>query len=703
MCTPAQRTLAEALLQPQSVALIGASGDPGKHTSLPQRYLRKHGYRGRIHPINPSRSEIFGERAYPDVASVPGGVEHAYIMLPARLVPEAVRQCAAAGVRCATILSGGFAETGADGRVLQEEVAAAAAAGGLRVLGPNSLGIINTHAPLALSANEVLELPELAKGRIGLLSQSGSLLGALLSRGQARGIAFSTILSVGNEVDLGVADLAEMLIEDAQTDVITLFLETIRDPEALAAVARRAFAAGKPMVAFTLGRSALGQQLAASHTGAIAGTSAAVATFLRENAIVHVQMLETLLEMPALLRGRRPLSARRACVMSTTGGGGALLVDALGLRGIEAVPPGAATVARLAERGIAIANAPLIDLTLSGTNALTYGAVLEELIGSAACDAVVAVVGSSAQFRPDRAIEPIASLAEAMTKPVAVFMTPQADRSAVRLQEAGVAAFRTPEACADAIAALFAWRAPKAPCAALSPAAELARAVQAPSAQRPGAVLHALRIAQARTFVLAPEAGAGGEVALPDAIAYPVVLKVLSPDIAHKTEAGGVALGIGDAAALRAALVAMAGTLAARRPHARIDGYEVQAMERGLAEVLLGYRDDPQVGPTITLGVGGVLSEVYRDAATRLAPIQPHDAREMIEEVRGLAPLRGFRALPRGDLAAVAEAASALSSLAVLDGRPVAEAEINPLLVRGEGDGAVALDMLILMKEEVRR
>lgn len=681
---------AQALFAPSSIALVGASADEAKHTSLPQRYLRRHGFEGAIYPVNPRRAEIFGERAYASVAGIGKPVDHAFIMVPTPAVLPAVQDCASAGVRCATILTNGFAEAGEAGRALQQRVIGAARESGLRILGPNSLGVVSLVDRMALSANEVLSLPELKTGRYGLISQSGSLMGALLSRGQARGFGFSRIVSVGNEADLGVGEIGQFLIDDPHTDAILLFLETLRDAPSVAAMARRAFDAGKPVVAFRLGRSALGATLAASHTGALIGDGRAIDAFLDANGIVRVALLETLLDLPTLLIGRRPTAGRRVAALTTTGGGGGLVVDALGERDLDIVKPDDAVVAALQAKGISIGDSPLIDLTLAGTNPGTYGAVLQELLASPSCDMVLSVVGSSSQFRPDRAVEPIiAALGRDPRKPVAVFLTPQADEAFSLLHRSGVAAFLTPESCADAIRAYLDWRAPRR---MEDARAELGPAASALASAGARELFLALGIPHPREVRLEPDAQRFDEAQVKD-LRFPVVAKIVSPDIPHKTEAGGVVLGIRSAAELREALRLMLETVRSRRPEARIQAIAVQSMERGLAEVLIGYRRDPHVGPTITVGAGGVLTEIYRDFSLRLAPVSLATAREMIAEVRGLAPLRGYRSLPRGDLEALAQAIRALSRLAALES--VVEAEINPLLVKPAGHGIVALDGLV--------
>jgi acetate---CoA ligase (ADP-forming) len=691
-------TLAKALFAPDSIALIGASGDVGKHTSLPQRYLRKHGFTGKIFPVNPTHQEIFGEKTYPSADLLPQQVDHAFIMLPARLVAEAVSQCAANGIRVATILSAGFAETGAAGQQLQQEVLERAQAKGMRILGPNCLGVINTNQGVAISANESLETPQLRKGHISLLSQSGSLLGSLLSRGQARGLGFSKMVSVGNEADLGVGELGDLLVDDPDTKAILLFLETIRDPKRFSAMARRAYHAGKPIIAFLLGRSPIGNQLAASHTGAIAGSTAATEAFLQENGVIRVDLLETLIEMAPLVIGRKPGGAGNVAVMGTTGGGGALMVDNLGMRGISVTGPSPQAIAQLATENIHLSDSPLIDLTLAGTNPRVFGAVMDAMMASPDNEAVITVVGSSSQFRPDRAVVPIIERAKNAQKPVAVFLTPDAPKSSRLLSDASIAVFRTPEACADAVRAYFGWQAPANQAMPAFPDSK-ALATLAQQAVKSGdatKLLAALEIQQARTLTVRIDANEADVEAAISGLAFPVAVKIASADIPHKTEAGGVLLNVADAAALHKTLIQIRATVRERRPDARLEGFVIQEMRTGLAEVLVGYRVDPRIGPTVVVGVGGVLAEIYRDAVVALAPVSLDRAHAMIAQLRGLAPLRGYRNLPEGDLPALAKAISAWSRLAQLADSGIAEAELNPLIVGKKGQGAVAVDALLV-------
>jgi acyl-CoA synthetase (NDP forming) len=641
--------LAQALFAPRAVALVGASGDAAKNTARPQRYLKKHGYAGRVVPVNPTRGEVLGERAYPSVAEAPEGIEQVFVMAGGEAVERALEDCGRRGVPVMSIYSDGFADAGPAGAARQVKLVARAKELGVRLLGPNSMGVVNLPGRMALTVNAVLEMDAPPAGSTSIVSQSGTMLGTVLSRGAARGLGFAKLVSLGNEADLGAGEIVQLLAADPDTKTILLFLETIRDAPRLAAAARAAHAAGKPVVAYKLGRSALGEALARSHTGALAGSDRAMDAFFRDCGIVRVDMLETLVEIAPLLAGRRPppraARAPRVAVVTTTGGGAASVVDRLGLSGIETVAPGS--------------DAPIIDLTMAATPQ-KYAATLDTLLASDECDAVLAVVGSSAQFHPQLAVEPILA-AKRSAKPLAAFFTPHAEGSLKLLAQAGIAAFRTPEACADAFAAYFSWRAPRV-------------APQGPSTSE---VRVDIPMAQSEV-ARAPDYSHG--------VPYPVAVKLHDPAVAHKTEAGGVILGMRDKDEFLRAAKSLPG-----------DAVLVQKMESGLAEAIVGYRDDPLVGPVVLVGAGGVLAEIYRDTVLRMAPVSVEEAEEMIGEVKGFAVLRGFRNLPRGDLRALAETVVAMSRLALVAGRPVAEAECNPVLVKAKG--VVAVDSLVVMKE----
>lgn len=653
-------SLARALFTPRRVALIGASTDAARLTARAQVYLRRHGFTGDLFPVNPRADTVLGEPAFKSLRDVPGPIDFAYVLVGTEHVEAAIQDCAARGVPVACVLADGFAETGPDGVALQQRVVDTARAGGVRLLGPNSMGIINIPAATACSVNAVLEAETIRPGRWSLVSHSGSMMGTIASRAAGRGLGFAKIIGTGNEADLTAGEIADLLVDDPDTDAILLFLETIRRPELFERAARRAHAANKPIIAYKLGRSDAAAQLATTHTGAIAGSDAAADAFFRAIGIVRVDQLETLLEIPPLLLGRAPVAEpkRAVRIVTTTGGGGALVVDRLGMAGI--------------------ATAHMLDTTLAGASRDFVANALNEARDAPDADVAIAVIGSSAQFRPQEGVAGV--IAAQGRNPICAFIVPQADQAMRLLGDAGVAAFRTPEACADAVRAYLDWRGPRP----VPPTGDITTAAGRVGDARnePGAraVFAALGVPDSARLV-DPEAP-------PPDLRYPVALKAVSEEIAHKTEAGAVALNIADAPALRAAAAAMKSRLGAR-----ITGFIAQPMAKGVGEAILGYRRDPLVGPVVALGAGGVLAEVYRDIVLRVAPVSVEDAREMIGLVKGLTPARGYRGLPKGDLEALAQAVAAFSRLAAIDA--VAEAEINPLIILPEGQGVVMADALL--------
>lgn len=691
--------LARALFTPDVVALVGASADERKNTARPLRFMRKHGFAGRILPVNAGRSEVMGLAAYPSVAALPESIDHAFVMVPGAQVIDALEQSAARGARVVTVFSDGFAELGEAGMAAQQALAARARALGVRLLGPNSIGVVDVHSGAILSVNAVLEMDALQAGSVSVISQSGSMLGALLSRGAARGMGFAKLVSVGNESDIGVGELVDMLVDDATTAAILLFLETIRDAAVLCPALRRARAAGKPVLVYKLGRSAQGEALAQSHTGALAGNDAAVDAFLRKHGAMRVEMLETLFEAaPLAIRHARTVPALtrspRVAVVTTTGGGAATVVDRLGLANVEAVPPPDAFVAHMAARGVKIRQTPIIDLTLAATSA-QYRDLVEQMVQSDWCDAVLCVVGSSAQFHPQLAVKPIVEASVTRGKPLLAFLAPDAAQSLQVLQAAGVPAFRTPESCADALACLF---------RAAAAEGEDAGSPSAPSTPWPPNLpirgnlteLEAAAVFQALGVPIAAAALVRGE-SLAHPVPYPVVAKICSRDILHKTEIGGVQVGVRDNAELATAAARLLANARQAAPDAQIDGILVQRMEDRLLELMLGYRNDPLVGPIVVLGAGGVTAELHRDVSVRPAPVSLSEARQMIDEVRSTRLVRGFRNLPRGDVDALADAIVRFSHLCAMQGVTVDEAEINPLFVRA--DGVVGVDCVLRLAE----
>lgn len=698
---PHSISLFDAIFSPRAVALVGVSGDASRNTARPLRFMRKHGYAGTIFPVNATRPEVQGEKAWPSItaikadASPDAPVDHVFVMIAASQVEAALEQSAALGARVVTVFSDGFGEAGEAGLQMQDRIVARARELGLRLIGPNSIGTVNVHNGALISVNAVFEMEHLVPGPISMVSQSGSMLGSLLSRGAARGFGFAKLLSVGNESDVSVGEVVDGLVDDPQTEVITLFLETLRDADVLGAALDRARLAGKPVIAYKLGRSEMGSALAQSHTGALAGNDAAVDAFFRAYGVLRVEMLETLFEIAPLvtryarvpcITGRKP----RLAVITTTGGGAASVVDRLGLRDIEAVAPPDEFIAHMLARGLKIRQQPVIDLTLAATSA-QYRDLVEQMLHSDWCDGVLSVVGSSAQFHPGLAVKPLLESDKPPGKPLAVFLAPDAPQSLRLLQEAGIAAFRTPEGCADALSTFFSRRPPQLG----APLAAPAWPQQVPSRgamneMEASKLFASLGIRMADTRLLNVNR-------LEHGLPYPLVLKVCSRDIAHKTEVGGVSVGIRDESALRARAQEMRERIALNAPDADVQGYLVQRMEKGLLELMIGFRHDPLVGPIVVLGAGGITAEITPDVSVSMAPVCRERAVEMIDEVRATRLVRGFRGLPLGDCEALADAIVAFSMLALHRSPAVAEAEINPLFVKAAGEGVVGVDGLAVL------
>jgi acetate---CoA ligase (ADP-forming) len=678
--------LRRALLSPRSVAIVGQSDDPSKTTGRPLKFLRQMGYGGTIYPVNARRDTVMGERAYRSVSALPEAPDHAYLVVPTEAVVDTVAECGKAGVKVASILAAGFSETGADGVAREQRLREVAAETGIRIVGPSCLGVINLREGVMLTANAAFSEPDIPVGRTFVASHSGTMIGALMSRGKARGVGFAGLVSVGNEIDVSVGEICLSTLDDPDIDSYLLFLETIRNAAALREFALGAARLGKPVVCYKLGRSSAARELAVTHTGALAGEDDVASAFLADCGIARVESLEGLLEALPLVRRTpiRPVGVRppRVAVLTTTAGGAIMVVDPLAMRGVEIAQPSDETFARFAAQGIEATPARIVDLTIAGAKYEVYKGAMDILTTAPEFDMVLAVVGSSARFHPEQAVKPIVDSANA-PKPIAAFLVPEAPQALAMLAAAGVPAFRTPEACADAIAGALARREPKAAPPVIT--GEGGRVLDELEAY---ALLD--RIGVPRSEAVALDTMITTAPTLP--FAYPVAVKVLSADIPHKTEAGGVALNIRDGDALLVAIRTIRETVK-QRTGITPDRVLVSPMTAGIGEALIGYRVDREAGPLIMVAAGGVTTEIYRDRSLRLAPVDLPAAHAMIAEVKAFAMLKGFRGKPAGDLDALARAIVSLSRLALQSNPAIAEAEVNPLIVKA--DDVVAVDALI--------
>lgn len=682
--------LYNALFHPKSIAIVGASDNPTKTTARPMAFLRESGWAGAVYPVNPMRDTVRGEKAYPNVSALPEVPDHVYVLAASDAVSGIVEECSAIGVPVVTIMADGFVETEPRGGERINALRAAIAGTSTRVLGPSSLGVAEVRSGLALTANAAFAERELPVGGVFVASQSGSVIGALLSRSREMGIGLAGLVSTGGELDLSLGEICEAALDDPNVTSYALFLENLNAADDLRRFAVAAAERGKPIVAYKLGRTEAGAELSVSHTGALAGDDAITSEFFTELGIARVSNFEALLEAQPLAIAAPlitgPRRAPRVAVVSTTGGGGAMAVDCLALVGAAPTAPSAETMARLKANDVHVGHGTLIDLTLAGTRYDVMKATLDVLCTAPEFDAVLAVPGSSARFNPEHAVKPIAEGA-AYDKPLAAFVMPDAPDALKMLRNSGIAAFRTPESAADAILSVFARRAPTP---------------YKPRSEHPNNPTRVLDEIESATLLehagvrFAPSAVLAVD-ALPDALPLdgPVAVKVLSPDLPHKSDVDGVRLGIRDADELKAAVEEISASVAQHAPGVPVEKVIVQQMVKGIGEVLLGYRNDPTVGPIVLLAAGGVLAELHKDRTLRLAPVDIDGAKEMIDEITALKALSGYRNLPLGDLDALAETICAISRLGILSNGAVQEAEANPVMVLGKGNGVIAVDALV--------
>ncbi len=693
------------LINPRSVAIIGASGDPAKTSGRPVAYLRKHGFGGQIYPVNPKVDEIAGLKCYPDIASLPETPDVGIVLLGAKHAHHAVRDLAERGTAAAIVLASGYTETGAEGARRQQELLEAA--GEMRILGPNTIGLVNLTRSIPLSASSALEMDRFPVGSIGVVSQSGGILGSLLSRAAARGIGLSTLVSTSNEVDLDLADFVNFLADDEATKVIALYVETIRDVAKFRAAALKASRMGKPIVAFKVGRSESGARAAVSHTGAMAGTDKAYEALFRQTGVVRAERFSDLLDIPAALSTSRRLQGRRIAILTSTGGAGTLVSDALGLNGFETPVPDAETAVRLRllQNGdhAALDRNP-IDVTLAGLQPDLLRGVIRAILESQSYDAAVVIVGSSGLAAPELMAGAIRDCLSGSNKPVIAYVSPHAPHIQALLNQQGVPAFTEPESCAVALEWMLKSAARKdcdlAPTVALADEVALSAlpdgSLDEVEAKRLFSIfgvpsvrelaVNDIEAARAATEELGPK----------------VVLKLLSREIVHKSEVGGVAVGV-DAEQMAEHFQLMQKRVLASTGEVP-ERYLVQEMVSDGVELILGFHRDP-VGDAILLGMGGIAAELFLDTTMRLLPalggLSRDDAHCMMRELKTWPLLDGYRGRPKADTQALADAIVAFSCMVAKMGDSLVEAEINPLFVLPEGCGVKAADGIAILRHHL--
>ena len=685
------------LLRPRSVAVIGASADPSKTAGRPVSYLLKHGFAGQILPVNPKVNQIGSLACYPDIASLPVVPDVGIVLLGVERAHLAVRELAARGTVAAIVLASGYSETGEEGARRQRQLIEAA--GSMRILGPNTIGLVNLTDKIVLSASGALEMDRFPLGSIGIVSQSGGILGSLLSRAAARGIGLSKLISTSNEVDLELADFIDYLADDPATQVIALHIETVRNPARFRAAALKAAAAGKPVVAFKIGRSEAGAKAAVSHTGAMAGSDLMYDALFRQTGVIRAQNFGELLDIATALSTGRRLRGKRVAILTSTGGAGTLVSDDLGLHGFETPAPDEVTAAalRALQTGSeAVLDRNPIDVTLAGLRPDLLRGAITALLASPSYDALTIIVGSSSLAMPELMAGAIQDCLPASDKPVLAYISPHAPEVGALLTQRGVPAYASAESCTAALAAMFkasefALPVASPPIASLVVLDDLASgALDEAQAKQ---LFARFGLPGVREFIVTN--GAEAERAAVE-LGGSVVLKILSAQITHKSDVGGVAVGL-NAATVGARLSVMAAEVQAKAGQ-RPQRFLVQEMVGGGVEMILGMNRDP-LGTAILLGMGGVTAELFKDTAMRMLPPQGglsrSEALAMAMELRTWPLLDGFRGRPKADVAALVDAVVAFSNMAAQLGEKLLEAEINPLFVLPQG--VRAADAVVLL------
>ena len=685
----------DALFKPRSVAIIGASSDGNRIGGRPVAYSKR-AFKGAIFPVNPNAREIQGLPAYASIRDVPGEIDQAIIAVPAKAAMQAADDCIAKGVKAAVMFSSGFAETGTEGRAMQVELARRCAAGDMRLVGPNSLGMFNVHAGLYSTFSSYFDPLWPRTGPVSIVSQSGAFGTYFLAIAAERGLGFSHCIATGNEADVDVAACVDWLADDPDTGVIMIYLEGCRDGARLRAALARAQANRKPVVAMKVGVSEQGVAAIASHTGSLAGSDAVFDAVFAEYNVHRARSLDELVDVAYACSGRVFPKSPRVGVVTLSGGVGIQMADTANEMGLE-LPrmPDEARQKILTMVPFAGPANP-VDATAQVINDWSmFTRILGIVADEGNVDSVVSFLAhtGTAPGVMDRLKPALLEVRQRLPDRVFILCARMPRDMADDLTASGFLTFEDPTRAIATVAALA--RLGKGFAAARAPQPVSTQAA-APLAPGPIDEAQAKRLLGAAGIPFAPERIARTReeaVAAARAIGFPVVLKVLSADIAHKSEAGGVVLGLRDADAVAATYDAMMARVAERVPNARIDGALVARMIEGGIETVIGTKRDPIFGPVVVFGLGGVYVEVLKDVTLRLAPVDRDTAKDMVRAIKGYPLLSGARGKPPADLDALADALVALSRFAAAHPE-VASAEINPFIALA--DGGAAVDALIM-------
>ncbi len=705
---------------PQTIAIIGASSNYKAISGKPLRFLTEHGYQGKIFPINPKYPEMEYEgktfKCYKSVLDVPEDVDAALIAINYRLVLPMLKQCVEKGVKFATIFASGFAEAGAEGKELQRQIGELARESGLGICGPNCQGMVNLKDSITGGFSASLEIKPLIKGPIGYVTQSGALGYSIFNMAQEAGVGFSFISSTGNEVDLNTLDFMEFMLEDDSTTMVIGYIEGIKDGGQFKRLGDRALQLGKPICVLKVGRSEIGQKAAASHTGSLTGSDATFDAFFRQKGIIRADDIEDMIDAAAVMQRIPGVPQGTGLgIITTSGGAGILAADTAVEMGLEVPEMPQATQDAIMQvvPDYGSAMNP-VDVTAQVINvADDFIKVMEAMVALDEIHALVIVVTMISGKQGAQMATDIVKMSKQCDKPLVVAWT-AGDRLMGEnlriLREGGVQLFQSPVRAVKSMGRLMkfgAFRnellarqdaagAEPTPTEAKANALEILRSTDRALTEHQGKLF----LSEYGIPITAEGVATSSDhaVELADGIGYPVVMKIDSPDILHKTEAGGLKLRLGDAEAVRGAFAEIMANCQAYNAEARLNGVLVQEMVLGGTEVIVGLNNDPQFGPTVMFGLGGIFVEILKDVSLRVAPLDREDALSMIKEIKSYKILAGARGRAKLDVDAIADVLVRVSKLALDLEDDLAELDINPLLVLPEGQGVRVADALVIRK-----
>lgn len=686
------------------VAIIGASANSRKLSYGILKNLVNSIYQGGIYPVNPGSESILGKPCYVDISAVPDPVELAVIVLPASATPEALEACGKRGIKAVVIISGGFKETGDAGSSLEKRCLEIAARFGMRLIGPNCVGLVNLHN--GLNTTFISGLPDV--GGIGFLSQSGAVLGGVVDLVKGKKVGFSNFISLGNEADVTETDIMEYLADDPTTTVIAAYVEQIRDGRRFLEVARRV-SRKKPIVLLKAGRTSAGARAVSSHTGSLAGSYAAYQAAFKQAGVIEVNTIADLFDVAMTLDFQPLPPGKRAVILTNAGGPAALASDSLSANGFVLEDLQEDTRCHLREHLTPAAQVSNPVDMLGGAEAQDYGMAVKRLLMDETVDIILPILVPQALVNPADIAQAIVDAAKQANRPVltCILGDQSIDEARIVLQGNRMPMFVYPESLGVVLKAMrdYAdWRAKKESTVRQLSGIKISEAagfLQAPEGKkvfgeaetRPVLAAYGIPVIKGG-LAKSPVAAAS----LAGEIGFPVAMKIVSEQILHKSDMGGIRLGLQNENEVISAFETMFTEIGKKSPQAKLDGVLIEQMAGQGQEVIIGIRRDPGFGPVIMFGMGGVSVELFKDVSFRVAPVSEEEALEMIHETRAGRLLSGFRGQPEADFKTVVDCIRRMAQLA-LDFPQIEEAEINPLLVFPRGEGALVLDGRILLTE----